>query len=202
VRQLSYLIVADGGTDRALVPIIEWAIHRLDPEVEILEAEFRKRNGSVKDYLSALQTGAMIIFVHRDGETESLQVRLQEFAEVRRDDVVPIVPIRMTEAWMLIDSAAIAVAADRPGNDVVVPAPQQIESLANPKAELENLLLEAAGNPTGRRRKKFTRSITERRVNVALLIDDFSPLEALPAFQRFQSDLRDRYPYRSALDGS
>ena len=30
-----------------LVPVIQWAIHRLDPEVEILEPEFRKRRGSV-----------------------------------------------------------------------------------------------------------------------------------------------------------
>lgn len=39
-------IVADGGTDRLLVPIIQWAVHRLDPGVEILEPEFRKRKGA------------------------------------------------------------------------------------------------------------------------------------------------------------
>ena len=46
---MTWSIVADGGTDRMLIPIIEWAIHRLDPEVEILEPEFRKRRGSVPD---------------------------------------------------------------------------------------------------------------------------------------------------------
>ena len=35
-RQLTYAVIADGKTDRMLVPIIQWAIHRLDPEVEIL----------------------------------------------------------------------------------------------------------------------------------------------------------------------
>ena len=29
-RQLAYAVVADGGTDRLLVPIIQWAVHRLD----------------------------------------------------------------------------------------------------------------------------------------------------------------------------
>ena len=32
-RQLTWSIVADGGIDRMLVPIIEWTIHRLDPDL-------------------------------------------------------------------------------------------------------------------------------------------------------------------------
>ena len=194
-RQLSYVLVADGGTDRALVPIIEWAIHRLDPMVEILEAEFRKRTASVRDFLSTFRTGAMIVFVHRDGENASLADRIREFEGVDRGDVVPIVPIRMTEAWLLVNARAIARAADRPDAAITVPALQRLEAIANPKQVLEERLLEAAGDPTGRRRKQFHKSIVERRVNVATLIAEFSPLEALPAFQRFQSDLAAKYPY-------
>ena len=41
-RRLTSSVVADGGTDQLLVPIIQWAIHRLDPDVEILEPEFSK----------------------------------------------------------------------------------------------------------------------------------------------------------------
>ena len=51
-RQLAYAVVADGETDRLLVPVIQWAVHRLDPGVEILEPEFRKRRGSVAEYIS------------------------------------------------------------------------------------------------------------------------------------------------------
>lgn len=194
-RQITYVLVADGGTDRALVPIIEWSIHRLDPEVEVLEAEFRKRKGPVKEFLEAFETGAMIVFVHRDGENESLESRLQEFEGVERDDFVPVVPVRMTEAWLLVSAAAIAQAADRPGAPVTVPGVDQLETIANPKQLLEDRLMHAAGNPTGRRRKRFHRSIVDRRINVASLIGDFSPLEAIPAFQRFQADLQARYPY-------
>ena len=132
-RQLSYVLVADGGTDRALVPIIEWAIHRLDPVVEILEAEFRKRTGSVRDFLDGFQTGAMIVFVHRDGENQAPADRLREFDGVDRRDVVPIVPIRMTEAWLLVSAAAIARAADRPEAAITVPAVQHLDTITNPK---------------------------------------------------------------------
>jgi hypothetical protein len=198
-RQLTYVLAADGGTDRALVPIIEWAIHRLDPEVEILEPEFRKRKAPVKLFLQGLETGAMVVFVHRDGEGAALATRLQEFDGVTRDDVVPVVPIRMTEAWLLIDATAIARAADRPDAAVTTPGVNHLEALANPKQALEDLLLAAAGNPVGRRKKQFERSIVQRRVNVASLIDDYSPLESLPAFQRFQADLAARYPYQHVI---
>lgn len=194
-RQLSYLLVADGGTDRALVPIIEWAIHRLDPDVEILEPEFRKRKGPVKDFIDALDTGAMIVFIHRDGEAAGLATRLQEFDGVARDDVVPVVPVRMTESWLLVDAPAIARAADKPSAVVTTPNSNQLESIGNPKKTLEDLLLDAAGSPTGRRKKQFKRSIVERRVSVASLVNDYSALESLPAFQQFQADLAARYPY-------
>jgi hypothetical protein len=199
IRQLTYVLVADGGTDRALTSIVDWAIHRLDPAVEILEPEFRKREGSVQDFLHAFQTDAMIVFVHRDGESATLEERLAEFEAIERNDVVPIVPIRMTEAWLLISGPAIAVAADHPGADITVPPIGQLGTIADPKHRLEVLLLQAAGQPTGRRRKRFLRSIVDRRVNVASLIGDFSLLESVPAFERFQADLKASYPYSHLL---
>ena len=104
----------DGGTDRALIPIIEWAIHRLDPQVEILEPDFRKRLGSVKDFIGSYKTGAMMIFVDRDAEGEPIEDRLREFDGVTRC-VVPVVPVRMTEAWVLCGSTQrLAIAEKRP----------------------------------------------------------------------------------------
>lgn len=194
-RQLAWALVADGGTDRMLVPIIEWAIHRLDPEVEILEPEFRKRTGSVGNYLGGFSSGSMLVFVHRDAETESLDQRLAEFEDVDRRDVVPVIPVRMSEAWLLIDGHAIARAAGAPNARVVLPQLADLESIADPKQLLGRLLYKAAGSPTGRRAKQFRRDRVNRRVSVARHIGDFSSLEELSAFQRFQEALKERYPY-------
>lgn len=188
-------MVADGGTDRALIPLLEWAIHRLDPAVEILEPEFRKRQGSVKDFLASYSTSAMIVFVHRDAETAALDERLVEFTGVVRNDVVPVVPVRMTEAWLLVDGPAIAAAAGRPSAVVSLPSIAQLEGLADPKDELEARLLAAAGPLTGRRLKKFRSSLDDRRINVASRIADFGALEHVPAFARFQVALAAKYPY-------
>lgn len=198
-RQLAYAIVADGEADRLLVPIIQWAVHRLDPHVEILEPEFRKRKGSVAEFLDAYQTGAMLIFVHRDAESRALEERLREFDTVNRPDVIPVVPVRMSESWLLFDGSAIAEAAGSATAQVPVPDMTQIENTPDPKAHLDRLLLQAAGAPRGRRGKNFKRSIAQRRAAVATAISDYSPLENLPAFRSFQSSLARHYPYRSAL---
>ena len=198
-RQLAYAVVADGGTDRLLVPIIQWAVHRLDPGVEILEPEFRKRRGSVSDFLAAYRTGAMLIFVHRDSEAFTLDERLKEFHTVDRQDVVPVVPVRMSESWLLFDGSAIAKAASTPKAPVPVPSITEIEHIPDPKGRLDQLLLQAAGTPSGRRGRIFQRSIVNRRVSVAEYIADYSPLENVPAFRRFQEVLAERYPYKSPL---
>ena len=198
-RQLTYAVVADGGTDKLLVPIIEWAIHKLDPEVEILEPEFRKRSGSVEDFLNTYESSAMLIFVHRDAENLPLESRMREFTGVARPDVVAVVPVRMSEAWILFDNAAIARAAGSASARVQVPSLAEMENIADPKDRLEQLLLEAAQRPTGRRGRKFRRSLAERRVSVAGLISDFGPLEELSAFRQFQCRLAARYPYSAQL---
>ena len=196
-RQLTWSVVADGGTDRVLVPIIQWAIHRLDPDVEILEPEFRKRHGSVVDFIGVYESRAMVVFVHRDSENLSLQRRLREFEAVTRPNVVPVVPVQMTEAWILFDGTAVAKAAGSPSSHVPVPAIGDIEGIRNPKERLEELLFRAAGSPTGRRGRNFKRSIVDRRVSVAEYISDYAPLRHLPAFRRFQESLAEQYPYSS-----
>ena len=182
-----------------LVPVIQWAIHRLDPDVEILEPEFRKRHGSVEDFLCTYNPGAMLIFVHRDSENLTLGSRLQEFEAVNRPNVIPVVPVQMSEAWILFDGSAVAKAAGSPSLPVPVPAIAEIESISNPKDRLDELLFRAAGSPSGRRGRNFKRSITNRRVSVAEYISDYSPLGNLPAFRRFQESLAERYPYKSLL---
>lgn len=198
-RQLAWSIVADGGTDLLLVPVIQWAVHRLDPGVEILEPEFRKRQGSVVEFLATYSTGAMLVLVHRDSENFTLDERRREFETVERQDFVPVVPVRMSEAWLLFDGPAIAKAAGSPTSQVPVPGVAQIENIPDPKGLLDELLFRAAGAPTGRHGRRFMRDIVRRRVSVAEYITDYSPLENVPAFRSFQEALAERYPYRNWL---
>ena len=95
-----------------------------DPGVEILEPEFRKRSGGIVEFLATYSTGATLIFLHRDSESLTLDERLREFEPVERQGVVPVVPVRMSEAWLLFDSSAIARAAGSRETQVAVPHPR------------------------------------------------------------------------------
>ena len=183
-RQLAYAVVADGETDRLLVPIIQWAVHRLDPGVEILEPEFRKRSGSITDFLRTYSTGAMLIFVHRDSEGLALEERLKEFDTVDRPEVVPVVPVRMSESWILFDGSAIAQAAGSASAlvPVTVPSIVQIENIPDPKDRLNRLLFKAAGSPVGRRGRNFKRSIAQRRVRALLHESELARTDPDPQF--------------------
>lgn len=121
---------------------------------------------------------------------------MSEFDGIVVDGLVQVIPVRMSESWLLCDAQAIAKAADSPSANVKIPKLKQIEQMAQPKDCLETLLFEAAGSPTGRRGKMFKNSLARRRVNLASLIVDYSPLESLDAFVEFQKSLATAYPYR------
>ena len=158
-----------------------------------------KAQRGIVEFLTTYSTGAILIFLHRDSESLTLDERLGEFEPVERQDVVPVVPVRMSEAWLLFDSSAIARAAGSRTPQVAVPPVGQLENIVNPKELLDDLLFRAAGAPTGRRGRNFRRSIARRRVSVADHIEDYGPLENLAAFRRFQDSLAQRYPYRNVI---
>jgi hypothetical protein len=96
----------------------------------------------------------------------------------------------MLEAWLLFDEDAVRVAAGNPHGKVRLKLPplKQVESLPDPKSQLYELLKQAS-ELTGRRLKTFNPH--ERIHRLAELINDFSPLHVLSAFQAFEIDIND-----------
>jgi len=66
---------------------------------------------------------------------------------------------------------------------------RDLENLSDPKQRL-NELLRVACDLRGRRLDQFKRDEAARRVRVAELVQNFSPLLRLPAFQRLQEETR------------
>jgi hypothetical protein len=100
--------------------------------------------------------------------------------------LVPVVPVRMQEAWLLIDVQSLRTAAGNPNGRVSLQMPpiDDLESIANPKALLHGLLLEAS-ELTGRRRQKLKPSVMAMRLGE--LIQDYSPLRSLHAFREAEA---------------
>jgi hypothetical protein len=132
-----------------------------------------------------------ILFIHRDAEGQAPENRRTEIATAVQDFQtlhIPVVPVRMTEAWLLIDEPAIRSAADNPNGikNLNLPAIRNLEKIADPKRVLQEALLRACGLNAGRR----SRFDVQRRIHrVPQYLDDFSPLMALPAFQILQHDI-------------
>jgi len=136
------------------------------------------------------------LFVHRDAEREPREKRVDEINQalekVDTSQPVPpavcVVPVHMQEAWLLFDEAAIRHAAgNRSGRQALnLPPIKRLEDLPDPKAELYERLKQASGL-SGRRLKRFP--VHKRARRVAELVDDFSPLRALSAFNALESDV-------------
>jgi hypothetical protein len=129
--------------------------------------------------------------VHRDAENQDPESRYVEVLHANDTGLghVCVVPVRMQEAWLLHDAAAIRQAADRPsGTDFLdLPPADRWERLPDPKSTLHNALRIANG-ATGRRARRFNPARAAHRL--AELITDWSPLRALPAFARLEADTR------------
>jgi hypothetical protein len=186
---LTYALVADGPTDRALLPIIAWSLRTLRPQGLFASPLFFPRGSRpiaemVKDVRAAYRP--RMILVHRDAEKISYNDRRREIPCV--DGLVAIVPVRMTEAWLLIDEGALRKAASNPNGTMALDLPEvhRLERLTKPKDKLRELLVEASGLH-GRRRQLFDRA--EAAGRLAELIDDFSPLRDVPAFNAFWNEL-------------
>jgi hypothetical protein len=133
-----------------------------------------------------------ILFVHRDAEGQDPAQRRDEIATALTTNPitwVPVIPVRMTEAWLLADQRAIRMAAGNPrGTEPLgLPDLNRLEDLPDPKLILYDALKRACGL-NARRRARFNPA--QRAYLIPSYIEDYSPLQALTAFVRLQDDIR------------
>ena len=133
-----------------------------------------------------------ILFVHRDAEGQTPVLRRNEIATSLRWSTVPhvpVVPVRMTEAWLLADASAIRFAAGNPNGtaDLGLPELRRLEAVPDPKQVLHEALRRASGLNA---RRRALIPIAQRVHRIPQYIDDFSRLNALRAFRLLQEDIR------------
>lgn len=201
--RIRYTLVTDGASDRLLMYPIDWLLARsttLDFDGEWANPGILGQHparGRLKGKVAAALKSypCELLFVHRDAERDRRETRVAEIEEAVRDltpapPAVCVVPVRMTEAWLLIKEEALREAAGNPNGRILLDMPslKTLESLPDPKGLLFDLLRKASGLK-GRRLKGFRE--LQARLRLAELIGDFSPLESLPAFVSFQDDLND-----------
>ncbi len=200
MKELRFSLVTDGSSDVALLPILRWLLRQHLPEhalqgtwADIRPFRLHRLEDKIIQAISFYPCD--LLFVHRDAEREAKERRFEEVWQALERakpsvevPVVCVVPVRMQEAWLLFDEAAIREAADNRNGRVPLPLPslRRVEERPDPKEDLYDLL-KIASELSGRRLKSFSESQHARRV--ADYIEDYSPLRLLSAFGMLETHL-------------
>lgn len=190
---LACTLVPDGSSDICLVPIIEWALREKSPQLEF-RIEVAKYLPPIRSGLRARVEKALKLFpcdvllVHRDAEARPLSERRDE---IRREcdgltlHLVSVVPVRMTEAWLLSDETAIRKAANNPNGtcELDIPTADRWERISDPKEFLFGAL-RTATELGARRRQRF--DVHRARLSVSRLTSNFDELRNIDSFREFE----------------
>jgi hypothetical protein len=196
--------VTDGPSDgEMLIPILEWLLrtHCGKIGINVVHADPRRCREAPrrleKKIAFALEAYPCdFLFVHRDAEGDPADWRRQEILKAMKSLGIAmgvihvcVVPVRMTEAWLLFNQSAIRFASGNPNGRVQLNLPplSSLEQKPDPKRLLHELLI-AASEFSGRRRKSFDPKSRARLV--ARSLDDFSPLRQLSAFRALEKDIQ------------
>jgi hypothetical protein len=195
---ISISIICDGTSDFCLQNIIEWITDNKFPDQSFRLSIARELTPAHDSLDLRLRKAAEayepdILICHRDAENMTHASRVLEINTAKATSnisisVVPAVPVRMTESWLLTNEYAIRSASNNKNGDVPLPLPKysEIENLSDPKTVLFDALKKAS-SLNGRRLQKF--DVYRARSRVASLTTDFSMLQKLNSFIKFEAEL-------------
>jgi hypothetical protein len=138
-----------------------------------------------------------LVVIHRDSDRESPDRRRKEIAEAVATvspelAYVPVIPVRMLEAWLVLDQSAIREVAGNPNGKVALdlPKPAKAESVADPKALLKQAIA-TASEERGRGLQKLQTRFPANRARLLQMLDREGPVKQLASWQSFTDDLRE-----------
>jgi hypothetical protein len=206
ILQIAY--TTEGNTDeRFLGNIIEKTFESLlfnsNIEIEIYPpVHVTGKGNSFNEIIKSVATMFNyfhVICVHCDADRPSSDVvltrkinpafQLVEETENACNNLVAVIPVQMTEAWMLVDVDLFLgeINTNKSCDELNLPCKtSQIENIANPKARIEEALREAQTNLPKRRSKiKIADLYTpiSQKLNMA-------QLEQLSSFRAFKENVR------------
>jgi len=199
---IDYTLVTDGRSDRVLINIVDWCIENIDSQIAAngTYADFSALQKPPRNLSERIEKALELytcdwLFIHRDAENQSIDDRCSEIEKALQSvplggkPYVFIIPIKMTEAWLLMDSDAIKRAAGNRNykGNIELPSKRDLENI-DAKKKLFDLLLQAKGSVSKREKIKFNK---EKAVHlVAEYTDDFSGLFGLSAFDFFYKSVK------------
>lgn len=194
------LFVAEGTSDGPLAEIVQGLFVPHECDVQLTPVDFERLTERVsQDIDSKVRAGLTLmgsvdlVVIHRDADNAGWEARRQEIITAVAElscGVVPVIPVRMTEAWLLLDEQAIRTVAGNPKGttQLELPSAGELERRADPKAILAEALLIAA-DESGRRRERVKRRFNQHRRQLLERLDPNGPVVQLPSWQRLLDEV-------------
>lgn len=206
MKLIRVTLVGDGSSDKLLMPILETLLDLHCPDAYKLQFAEGIGHGPLNERLQKAQKlfPCDLLFIHRDSENRPSSERETEIAEALkqlrpRPASIPVIPVRMSESWLLIDESAIRGAAGNPTGtmDLKLPSVKAIENIPDPKARLLNCI-ELATNLSARRRRQFNVSAARHRVSE--LLQDYENLRKIPSFDQTEKKIKAHFLQASLIN--
>ncbi|SNY12270.1 DUF4276 family protein [Paractinoplanes atraurantiacus] len=195
MRYLASALISEGVSDDRFLPFLlyraleEICLTRFEDPVDVDQVTVLRhlqRPPNVPEILGLVEENAdtfHLVFVHRDRGANADRVRdewiaplIKAWGRSRSERLVPVVPVRETEAWLLADGAALRAALGVQWSDAEmgVPArPKDVEAIADPKI------------PIGRLARRRGRPIEDFFEEIAESIS-LDVLRKVPSFDAFE----------------
>jgi hypothetical protein len=174
---IHFVLVSEGTSDEGLIPHLENLCIELGAsEVTGTPLDFQRLERPVRSTVAAklqaamkLEPTANLFFIHRDADSRDPSPRYAEISDAVSQCVlekpwIALVPVQETEAWLLLDEAAIRTVAGRPRGmrSLDLPRPREVEAIARPKERLQEILINAS-ELSGRHLARFRRDFPNHR---------------------------------------
>ncbi|PNG13815.1 hypothetical protein [Stutzerimonas stutzeri] len=198
---VSFILLGEGSSDLRLTEHIE--------QILIMEG-FDEVSGDAPDLSMFVQPVGLtvrskleavikyypsvdLIFIHRDADNAGVAAREQEILDACSNlsltaVVVPLVPVKMLEAWLLADQDKIKMVGggkNYRGDIEGVPGVAALENVRDAKSMLLNALCEVSGASGGKLRA-FKQRFPEMRARLTYDLDPDGPVNRLSSYRRFR----------------
>lgn len=201
--RVRFALLAEGPSDFSLVDCLQALCIKLGADEAIgypldfrgLPADGPRTLLERMRFYAANSPPSEILFVHRDADREGIAPRTTRILATAAKAgltgrVVPVVPVREMEAWLLLDEAMIRRIARNPGGraPLGLPSRASIESLADPKRALRRAL-QTASELRGRHLDRFRKQFSAQRQQLLQALDVHGDVALLPAWVAMEGHL-------------
>ncbi len=217
IRQLRLAVYVEGNSDESFLPALikrtaEWVLGQSgnsvtvdvrDPKVIKLSSTPAARDRAILEVARVAHSYHALI-VHSDADKRTQSKALKEryqpgynlVLQAKEQDklcqhLLPIIPVRMIEAWMLVDYEALreVIGTEVKESDLHLPRKaKQVEALPDPKQIFNEVIRRAVADRSMRQRAKIIKSVNTLFEPLGRTIS-LERLNEVPAFQVFVRDL-------------